>query len=235
MKEFLSTAFIISAATLLVVSLLEVFLDDVQKARINTLVVRFWNVLDGLKARRLLDLLEARQRWLVGTGVLLAAAFVLWAEIRIQRTEPLSVTDIIIACIIFGPGILFGLKIANWILRAITLFWAVVRATISIVITFLPLPLLAGIETVFVLPILPSIATQNPTLGIALLQLLIILATLTSTFFTAIAFMFWCPVAIPLVVINVASALIFVAEPVVRKIAEYPKGVLAAVIVILLL
>jgi hypothetical protein len=117
MKTGISIALIGSAALLLVISLLEVFLNDTQKAQIDNFTLRLWNVLDELKARRLLDWFQSRQRWFVGAGVLFAAAFVLWAEIKNQRTWPLGITDIIFACVVFGPGIWFGLKIARWILR----------------------------------------------------------------------------------------------------------------------
>jgi hypothetical protein len=110
MKTYISIALIGSAALLLVISLLEVFLNDTQKAQIDNFTLRLWNVLDELKARRLLDWLQPRQCWFVGAGVLFAAAFVLWVEIKNQRTWPLGIRDIIIACIVFGPGIWFGLK-----------------------------------------------------------------------------------------------------------------------------
>jgi hypothetical protein len=231
MTTVISTALIVSAAILLVLSLLEVFLSDAKKRRINDSTVQLWNVLDELKARRLLDCLQTRRPWLLGTGVLFAVAFILWAESTHQPTGPAGIRDIILAFVVFGPGLWFGLTIARWILRATTLLRAVARATVSIVISLLPIPL-AEIEAIFVLPHLPSIAIPDPTLGIALGQLLIITATLASAFFTAIAVIFWCPVAIPLALIYIASVLIFVAEFVLQRIAEYSRGVLAAVIVI---
>jgi hypothetical protein len=234
MKMAISTAFIITVAILLVASLLEVFLDEIQKDKINSFTVRLWNLLDELKARRLLDWLQARQRWLVGAGVFLTALLVLWAiRGKYQRTGSLEIGDIVIAVIIFAPGIWFGWTIAGWILRARTLFWAVTRATLSIVVVALPLLLLAEIEKIVVLPMISSIAIPDPTLGIALLQLLILTCTGASVFFTAIGLLFLCPVGIPLGLIYIASVLIFVGEFVVARIAEYPRGILAAMIVIL--
>jgi hypothetical protein len=233
MKTVVSTALIILATAALMVCLLEVFLTDSQKHQINDMVLRFCNNIDELKARRLLDWLQAWRPWLLSAGVLLAAAFILWTESRNQRTGPFGIADIIPACVAFGPGVWFGWKVARWILRATTLFWAVARATLSIIVSFLPLPLLGAIAKLFVLPILPSIAIPQPTLGIALLQLLIVTGFVASTFFTALAFIFWCPVGIPLAVIYIVSVLIYIAEFALRRIAEYPRGTIVAIALIL--
>ena len=117
---FVPILLIVFAAILLVVTLLEVFLSDAKKARINDFTLRLWNWLDDLKARRLLDLLQARGFWLLGTGVLLAVAFIFRAELRALRNEPFGIMDIIFSCVVFGPGIWFGVRAARWTLRATT-------------------------------------------------------------------------------------------------------------------
>jgi len=62
--------------------------------------------------------------------------------------------------------------------------------------------------------------------------LLIVCATGVAIFFSFFNIIFWLPIAIPLIIIYVASAFIFVAEFVMRKLAEYPKGAIVAIALI---
>jgi hypothetical protein len=84
-----------------------------------------------------------------------------------------------------------------------------------------------------VLPITLSLTAPNPTLATAIVRLLIVCATGVVIFFSFFNVIFWLPIAIPLIIIYVASAFIFVAEFVMRKLAEYPKGAIVAIALIL--
>jgi hypothetical protein len=84
-----------------------------------------------------------------------------------------------------------------------------------------------------VLPITLSLTAPNPTLATAIVRLLIVCATGVVIFFSFFNVIFWLPIAIPLIIIYVASAFIFVAEFVIRKLAEYPKGAIVAIALIL--
>jgi hypothetical protein len=84
-----------------------------------------------------------------------------------------------------------------------------------------------------VLPITLSLTAPNPTLATAIVRLLIVCATGVAIFFSFFNVIFWLPIAIPLIIIYVASAFIFVAEFVMRKLAEYPKGAIVAIALIL--
>jgi hypothetical protein len=175
-KDIAKTALIPLALLGLVVVLLEVFLNEAQKNKVNNLVLRGWDVLDDLKKRRLLDWVQTRRGWFVSIGVLLAVAFVLPSELEIfRRTGRIGLTEIVVSVLVFGPGLWFGFTLSRWTLRAKTLFLAVVRATFFIALTYAPLYLLVPIEGKYVLPILPSIT--NPALG-ARVAILIMFATL---------------------------------------------------------
>jgi ABC-type bacteriocin/lantibiotic exporter with double-glycine peptidase domain len=86
-----------------------------------------------------------------------------------------------------------------------------------------------------VLPITLSLTAPNPTLATAIVRLLIVCATGVVIFFSFFNVIFWLPIAIPLIIIYVASAFNFVAEFVMRKLAEYPKerSILAALVALL--
>jgi len=84
-----------------------------------------------------------------------------------------------------------------------------------------------------VLPITLSLTASNPTLATAIVRVLIVCATGVAIFFSFFNIIFWLPIAIPLIIIYVASAFIFVAEFVMRKLAEYPKGAIVAIALIL--
>ena len=83
------------------------------------------------------------------------------------------------------------------------------------------------------LPITLSLTAPNPTLATAIVRWLIVCATGVAIFFSFFNVIFWLPIAIPLIIIYVASAFIFVAEFVMRKLAEYPKGAIVAIALIL--
>ena len=83
------------------------------------------------------------------------------------------------------------------------------------------------------LPITLSLTAPNPTLATAIVRLLIVCATGVAIFFSFFNVIFWLPIAILLIIIYVASAFIFVAEFVMRKLAEYPKGAIVAIALIL--
>ena len=83
------------------------------------------------------------------------------------------------------------------------------------------------------LPITLSLTASNPTLATAIVRVLIVCATGVAIFFSFFNIIFWLPIAIPLIIIYVASAFIFVAEFVMRKLAEYPKGAIVAIALIL--
>jgi hypothetical protein len=76
--------------------------------------------------------------------------------------------------------------------------------------------------------ILPSLLTSQPTLGIALLQLLTILGYVLSAHCTIIVLIFWAAIAIPVAVIYALSSLLYVSELIIRRLAEYPKSLLVA-------
>jgi hypothetical protein len=230
-KTVLSDALIGAAGVLFIVSVLDIILTDSQKKSVDHAILQYWNTLDDLKRRRLLDWLQARRRWLLGVGILLAAAFVLWAESRTKRTGSYGAADLFLACVLFGLGIWFGWWAARWILNAKTLVGATARATIAIIITFVPLAIFVIVATEFVQPILPSLTTSNPTIGVALLQLAVVAGFVGTVFFSAIGFLFWFPVAIPLAIILVIYAFIWTFEFVTRKLGEYSRGVVVALIV----
>jgi hypothetical protein len=67
-------------------------------------------------------------------------------------------------------------------------------------------------------------AAHTLTLRLALFALFYIWGLIFCVHLTVIAIIFWLVVALPLAVIYLASIILFCAEFLVRRIAEYPKG-----------
>jgi hypothetical protein len=72
----------------------------------------------------------------------------------------------------------------------------------------------------------PALTARPP---FTLLQILFVLSFFAVTIFTAFMLIFWSTVAVPIIYLYAIGLLLFVSEFIVRRIVEYPKGVLIAV------
>ncbi len=209
-----------------VLVLLEIFVGDTQKQWLNDKTHDLWFWLAEARKRALLDWLRIRYRWVLGAAILLASCYIVWNVSLYEGAG--NATAIIIGALIFGVGLWFGPKIVRVTLNATTLFRAGLWATLFVVVAFLPIALLGAITPYFSTTFLPTLLTPQATLGIALGQLATVLVIITSINFTAISAIFWITVATPLFIVYVLTALLFIFEYALRRIAEYPKGPLFA-------
>jgi len=222
-------AMIAAAAVGLLLRLLDLFLSNSQKAWLEDKALHLWHWLAVAKKRSLLDWLRRHYRWLVWAAILSVIVYLGWiirdAALRGAGADASLVLE---GLIMTGLSVWFGLKIIRLTLRSSSLPIAFLRATLFVLLAFTPFLLLAAVVTFFQEPILSSLVTSQPTLGIALLQLLFISAYIFSIHFLAISLMFWGMIAIPLALIYVITVVLFVSEFVVRRLVEHPTALVAA-------
>jgi hypothetical protein len=217
-----------AAVAVFVLAVLDVFLSDTQKQWLGDRTVRLWHWLAEVKRHSLLEWLQSYRRLIVWTGVILVSIYMAWAFEK--ALGPITQVALITLGI-FGIGVLFGLKIIRSILRAPSLFRAVIRATIIVAVTLAPVIIFYGSVYAFQDTFLglakefaASVAAHTPTLGLALFALSFLWGLILCVHLTVIAIIFWLVVALPLAVTYLVSILLFCSEFVVRRIAEYPKG-----------
>jgi hypothetical protein len=234
LKSIIFYGLLASASLLLVFTVLEIFLSDNQKHRLQIQTLRLWSWLDEAKKRSLLRWLQDRSRVLTVIAVTLATLYAGWvAADALRRSFDAGV--IIIALVLFFLGLLIGLNIIRVTLRAPTLFWATVRATLFVLLVFTPVVAFFLLSYQFKDLLLnmahnyaSGVATGQLRLVDAISALLFIFGYVFVVHCTVLALIFWATVTGPLVVIYTTTILLFVAELIARRISEYNKGVLFA-------
>jgi uncharacterized membrane protein (DUF373 family) len=123
------------AVAIFVLAVLDVFLSDSQKKWFDDRTLHAWHWLAEAKRKSLLNWLQRHYQFIAWTGVVLVSVYMTWAFEKALAPLPQVIT---VALCIFAIGLLFGLKIVQLTLRAPSLFRAVMRATIAVVVTLLP-------------------------------------------------------------------------------------------------
>jgi hypothetical protein len=95
-------------------------------------------------------------------------------------------------------------------------------------VSLLPIAVVFALAPTFARSVLPSLLTSQPTLGIALLQLLTILGYVLSAHCTLIVLIFWAVIAIPVGIIYALSILFYIFELIIRRLAERPNALIVA-------
>jgi hypothetical protein len=204
-------------------------LGDTQKEKLRDDAIRFWNWLDDAKTYSLLDWLRRYYRWIVGSALILECAYVAWIVLSAMALNTGgAVTTLLIGLIIAALSFLLGLKIIKTILRARSLGRAFLGATLLLAVSLLPIVALFALAPAFSRSVLPSLLTSQPTLWIALLQLLTIFGYVLSVHCTLIVLIFWAAIAIPVVFIYSLSCLLYMSELIIRRLAERPNSLLVA-------
>jgi hypothetical protein len=217
-------AMLIVAALGVILAAFEFFSSDQQKTKLDYAMHYLWYWLDEAKKVSLLDWLRRYFKWIVGTAVLIESIYVVWiVRSALALNNGGVTTTLLIGMIIAAIAFWLGLKIIQTILRARSLGTAFLRA--SLLLCFALTPIFAIFVLALAKSILPSLLTSQPSLSIALLQLLTILVYIISVHCTVIILIFWAAIAIPVAFINVLSALLFVSEPIVRSCAQHPKSI----------
>jgi hypothetical protein len=203
----------------------EFFSSDQQKASFSDAMHRLWYWLDEAKKVSLLEGLRRFFKLIIGIAGILESIYAVWVvrSAIAQNTGGLTKT-LIIGLIIAAAAFWLGLKIIQTILNARSLGTAFLRPSLVLFVTLTPTVVIFLLAPAFSKSILPSLLTSQPTLGIALLQLLTILVYILTVHCTVIVFIFWASIAIPVTLVYGLAVLLFVSEFIVRRCAEHPKS-----------
>jgi len=186
---------------------LNFLLSNSQKQVLSETAVKLWNWLDEAKKLPLLQFLRQKNvRFvLAGFGFLVVCGYTL---LLISGSSSTQYFEHIAAVISVGVcGI--GLWMIPFTLAAKSSIDTLVRATLFLALACLPL-------TAFF-----AFTTQQPGVLISDDFIVPLIATV-------VAFLLWCCIAVPLMLIYSAIAILYVFELLTRRVAEYPKGVLLA-------
>jgi hypothetical protein len=234
----LANLLIFLAASGITVKLLDFYMSDDKKKRLNDTVVRMWNWLDEAKHVSLLDLARSsRSRHilsiLLAGMVLLAVASPFLVPVSSEADIPKDVASttvgdtailMVIWLAISAPIILFGNVLVSIILRGRTPFQILVRMGLALLLACIPLFLAIGAGLIkYGWSILPVDAEVD------LFFILLYFGLGLGIFVTGLLILFWLiPVGLILLV-YVISFVLYFSELTVRRIAEYPNGPLVAV------
>jgi hypothetical protein len=234
LKSIIFDGLVASTSLLVIFTLLDIFLSDNQKHRLQIQALHLWSWLDDAKRRSLLRWLQDRSRLLTVIAVTLATPYAVWVATNALRRS-FDAGVITIALVLFSLGLLIGLKVIRITLRAPTLFWATVRATLFVLLITMPIVaffLLAYHFKEMLLDMAHSytsgVAAGKLRLVDAVSALLFIFGYVFVVHCTVIALIFWVTVTGSLLVIYTITIMLFVAELITRRIAEYNKGLLFA-------
>jgi hypothetical protein len=216
------------AVAISALKVLDVFLSDKQKKWLDDRTLHAWHWLAEAKRKSLLNWLQRYYQSIAWTGVVLVSVYMTWAFEKALAPLPQVIT---VALFIFAIGLVFGLKIIRVTLAAPTLFRAVIRATIIVVITLTPAVMFFALVYAFNGDLIglakayaAAAVAHQLTLGLALFALFYLCTLIFCVHLTVIAVIFWAVVALPLLVIYLLTVVLFCCEFIVRRIAEYPKG-----------
>jgi hypothetical protein len=225
------------AASGITVKLLDFYMSDDKKKRLNDRVVRMWNWLDEARHVSLLDLARsARSKHILSIMlagmVLLAVASPFLVPVSDgagmpKDVAPTTVGDIAMLIVIWlaiaAPIILVGNGLVSIILRGKTPFEILVRTGVALCLACVPLFLALGVALIkYGWSILP-VDTE-----VDLFYILLYFGLGLGIFLTGLLLLFWLiPVALILLV-YVVSFVLYFSELTVRRIAEYPNGPLVA-------
>jgi hypothetical protein len=189
--------------------LLDLLLSSEQKAKLSDASVRLWNWLDEAKQVSFFEMLRPRKVRIV---LSLAAAISMlgtaaseygYQDLALNLRSPIFAIGFFTAAII-------TFSIAAFTLSARTKLGLAVRTSICL--------------AVLIVPLLVVVYSSD---GLVAIVLFLAVWTLLVPFFFA-----WVVMFLPLAGIYLASALVHIAEFLMRRVAEYPKGVVLGLSVI---
>jgi hypothetical protein len=204
-----------------IIACLEIFLSEPQKQWLEKKAFQLWSWLDDCRRVSLLVWLRKLSRLGVfSVALLLACAFIfwIWRASPTPRGDPTEFYGTIVVLLILAS--IFGTLIIRGALKSTTLPRALLRITIYAVLCLAPFYAFL------------YWTSSNPSLllpvraPLTLLQILYVLSFFAVTIFTAFMLIFWSAVAVPIISIYSIGFFLSVSEFVVRRIAEYPRGVL---------
>jgi hypothetical protein len=208
----LATLLIWLSVAVAVLALVDLFLSTAQKDWLSNVVLKLWSILDEAKGWSFADWLKEPRStwWLAGSFGLLYCIYQVWLDMRHQQT-PEEWPYLLVLVI---PGFIFAMVMRPIFARLLkfTSGKALFRklATIALLTlianaVLIPILALTGVEWIFIPGLL--------LLGIP--SFFVLLCLLTILVARVLAYLF--------------SAILYVGEFLVRRIAEYPKGPVLAI------
>jgi hypothetical protein len=193
-------------------ALLDLFLDDAQKASLSKWVALIWNYLDDLRTLSLVDWIRqpTARLWM---AVCFAVAILVFGSLGIATIVTISKEAYILVTVISMLYVAVGLLIIAQLLDF--MFKRQLWFRLSTV-------LFGGIAILFVMLLLLVTVSELRLTYIAIPLLIFIMVPLSMVVSCA-AILF-----ISIALAYVATAALYVGEFVVRRIAEYPKGPILA-------
>lgn len=185
-------------------TLLDMFLSNDQKATIERWSIAMWHWIDSVK--RLSFMNWFRRRGPRNLVPIVASFLIVIAFLGLHEIGLVLLYGVV--------GAIVARLLLELLLRARTRRGFVLRASISLVVPAIPVAL-------FIL----FIQTIDPDSGFWAINLVIVIVL---TLFISLAFAFWVIAMLPFVIAVVATIGLSVAEFVARRIAEYPKGPILA-------
>jgi hypothetical protein len=235
-RPVLANLLLFLTASVIAVKLLDFYMSDDQKKRLNDRVVRVWNWLDEAKRVPLLDMARTprSQRILVAVAICaifaLNSAVVIWSDLLgiefkmeyFTEFPVLTIFEIVILLIFVPITVWLGKWLISIIWRGKTALQLFGRMSLIFILVILPL----SIGMYFLANIVDQ-DNNNAYLGSDYFPLFL-LASFIGAIVNGFMSMFWAASAGLVLFIYVGSLLLYVAELTARRIAEYPKGPLLA-------
>jgi hypothetical protein len=211
----LATLLIWLFAAVAVLKLLDLFLSPAQKTWLSNAVIETWNVLDEAKAWSFADWLKRPRAiwWLAASLTLLSMSFQLWLE-RAREKLPAGyissgpLQTLLNTAFIGIIVLLMARLIFARLLRFTSMIQLSGRLLVILICVGIALPLLGTF-------IDKLIFSEHGTVAVILIFMI---APVAITLLCVLA------VFLSMAMAYLASAILYIGEFVVRRIAEYPKG-----------
>lgn len=224
-SELLSEVVLGGALIVAVLKLLDLLVGPAGKKRLEKQTLIAWHWLAEAKRASLLQWLVSYKLWIVVTPLLLVLACFIYfvTQVASGSHAPYRFRDYVMFCqipVALVGGIWIGMQAIRSILNAKSLPGAVLRAALFEIIALAPMVILVTLFVHFGVKFF-SLAISGPKPPVPLysetaVTLSLLWAIVTSFFFLA--------VALPLMVLQFASVILYCLEFVVRRIAEADKG-----------
>ena len=220
----LANTIIVLSAAIATLALIDLLMTDRQKDTLSNKVLALWSWLDDLRKLSFIDWIRNHRGLVSLFATILPLATLLFAtlnEILRFGYHHLSLISGSFGAIV---GLLIGLWLVSFVLRAKPGRQILVRATGALLLAVLPLAVLRPFEIFFGDPLLDALFDALPERHAVTVFEAVMGAVLAGKLVTLILLAIWLLVVCPLVFAYVATALLYASEQLVRRIAEYRKG-----------
>jgi hypothetical protein len=178
--------------------------------------------LADLRRHSLLEWLRHHSRWFIRAAAVLAVCYAAWIILNRSGPDPVTfrglVIELLILVLIVGSAAWCGMQFIMWTLNSETLFIAVLRASLPLVLVY---GFFLGLG-VFVDAFKERLTPQGgvPTV----FGMLYVIIAIPTFLFLGMIQILWAAVTLPLMTVCVLTIILWVSEFVFRRTAEHPGG-----------